>query len=77
MQKLREQVLRLTEPERAAMLSALLDSLRPPSQCSNSDELAREILKRADGYERGELEAMELDESVKLARQAAQARRPT
>lgn len=65
---LREQVLRLSESQRAEMASALLDSLRPPSNHRNAEELGREIAQRAEAYHRGELGTIGIDESLRQAR---------
>lgn len=73
-QALRDQVLRLTESQREEIVAALLDSLRPPSDWSGTDALGRAIEARAEAYHRGELEAIDLDDSVALAKQAARKR---
>lgn len=74
MQSLGEQLLRLAEPQRVEILSLLLDSLRPPGSHAGAKELAETVVARAEAYHRGQLEAIELDESVRIARQAIASR---
>lgn len=77
LQALREQILHLAESQRAELVSALLDSMRPPSAHTDEAALAQAICDRADTYRRGELGAIDLDQSVKLAREALHKRRAT
>ena len=66
---LRDQALRLSESQRAEIASALLDSLRPPTEHRTAEELSRGVTDRAEAYHRGELPAISLEESLQQARE--------
>ena len=66
---LRDQALRLSESQRAEMASALLDSLRPPTNNGTAEELSHSIADRAEAYHHGKLPAISAEESLREARE--------
>jgi putative addiction module component (TIGR02574 family) len=72
---LREQALRLPETDRAELVTALLDSLRPPASPSSAKALGNDLVRRADAHQRGELPAVDFDESIGIAREALSRKR--
>jgi hypothetical protein len=73
----RDQALRLSESQRMEIASALLDSLRPPSQAPTAEELHSCLIERAERYHSGNLAAISSEESRRQAWDVLARNRPT
>ena len=53
-EKIKKQVLELSEQERAELAHMLIDSLHPEKEFESEDAWSKELKKRIDRYEQGE-----------------------